>query len=306
MAETLVAIETTDTFEVWLERTNEIIDLISNRAVTANGAAAGALTTGNVYIVGILATSQILAANTIRGGNVSTAAPLSIPCNVAFSGDQWTYGNSTINVFSNSSLLKFANSTGNTQYAHGRISSSFTINVAANVDFNGSFVNVEQELSVGNTTQYSVFLGNSWTMANASITFEVTLPTAAQQAQTYCFVHANGSFVTYEFDIAGQLSGINSQTGNYTLALTDKGKTVEIANLSTVVLTVPNNSSVAFPTNTYVDVIQMGVGQIDITPGAGVTLRSKEGGLLTFGQYSGASLYKRGTNEWVVVGDLTS
>jgi co-chaperonin GroES (HSP10) len=307
MAQTLAQINVaSDTFEVWVERTNELIDILGQYIVTANNAANGALTTGNVYIVGILATSNILAANTIRGGNVQASAPLTISSNVAFTGEQWTYGNSTVNVFSNSSLLKIANSSGNTQYAHGRISSSFTINVAANVNFTGSFVDINTELSIGNTTVYSVFLGNSWTMANASITFEMNLPTAAQQAQTYCFLHANGDFAQFEFDILGELSGINAQTANYTLILGDKGKTIEVTNAAGCALTVPNNSNVPFPTKSYVDVVQIGAGQVTITPDTGVTLRSKNGDLVTFGQYSGASLYKRGTNDWVVVGDLTT
>lgn len=307
MAQTLAQINTaSDTFEVWVERTNELIDVLGQYIVTANNAANGALTTGNVYIVGILATSNILAANTIRGGNVQASAPLTITSNVAFTGEQWTYGNSTVNVFSNSTILKFANSTGNTQYAHGRISSSFTINVAANVNFTGSFVDINTELSVGNTTVYSVFLGNSWTMANASITYEQGLPTAGDQAAPYCFPHANGDWVQIAFDTQGEITGINAQTANYTLVIGDKGKTIEVTNAAGCTLTVPNNTNVPFPTNSYVDLVQIGAGQITITADTGVTLRSKDGALLTFGQYSGASLYKRGTNDWVVVGDLTS
>jgi hypothetical protein len=41
-----------------------------------------------------------------------------------------------------------------------------------------------------------------------------------------------------------------------------------------------------------------------LTPGAGVTIRSRIG-LNLAGQYAVAYLYKRGTNEWVASGDLT-
>ena len=48
----------------------------------------------------------------------------------------------------------------------------------------------------------------------------------------------------------GQIRGINAQSGSYTLALTDAGKFVPITNGSANTLTVPPNSSVAFPINT--------------------------------------------------------
>lgn len=54
------------------------------------------------------------------------------------------------------------------------------------------------------------------------------------------------------------------------------------------------------------DIIQYGAGQTTIVAASGVTIRSKEGALKLTGQYSGVTLYKRGTDEWVVMGDLSS
>lgn len=99
---------------------------------------------------------------------------------------------------------------------------------------------------------------------------------------------------------------INTKTTSYTLVLSDAGKTIEMNVGSANNLTIPPNSSVAFPTGTTIDVIQYGAGQTTIVAGSGVTLRSKEGNLKLTGQYSGATLYKRGTDEWLVIGDLTS
>lgn len=105
---------------------------------------------------------------------------------------------------------------------------------------------------------------------------------------------------------ANLLSSVNTQTSSYTLVLNDNGKTIEMNVESANDLTIPLNSSVPFPVGTVVDVIQYGSGQTTLVATGGVTLRSKEGNLKLTDQYSGATLYKRGTDEWVVVGDLTS
>lgn len=99
---------------------------------------------------------------------------------------------------------------------------------------------------------------------------------------------------------------INTQTSSYILALSDAGKVIEMNSASANNLTIPLNSTIAFPIGTTVDIIQYGSGQTTLVAESGVTLRSKGGNLKLTGQYSGATLYKRDTNEWVVIGDLTS
>lgn len=98
----------------------------------------------------------------------------------------------------------------------------------------------------------------------------------------------------------------NVQTASYTLALSDFGKIVELNSVSAVNLTVPPNSSVAFPVGTTVEVLQYGAGQVTLVAGSGVTLRAPGSRLKTTGQYSSATLRKRATDEWVVAGDLSA
>lgn len=101
------------------------------------------------------------------------------------------------------------------------------------------------------------------------------------------------------------LGSINSQTGTtYTLVLGDMYRRVEMSNASANTLTVPPNSSVAFPIGSTVEVVQMGAGQTAIAAGAGVTIRSASGNLKITGQYAGAVLEKRATDEWVLIGSL--
>jgi hypothetical protein len=98
----------------------------------------------------------------------------------------------------------------------------------------------------------------------------------------------------------------NTQTADYTLVLADRGKVVE-ANHATnaIVITVPPNSSVAFPTGTLIEVHRYGAGAVAIAAGAGVTIRSPGGHLDITDQYDTVALRKRATDEWVAVGNLS-
>lgn len=97
----------------------------------------------------------------------------------------------------------------------------------------------------------------------------------------------------------------NAQTGTtYTLVLTDAGKLVSLTNASAITLTVPPNSSVAFPVGTRIDLAQLGAGQVTVAAGAGVTINSYASALSLVGQYAGATLVKTATDTWLLVGNL--
>jgi len=97
----------------------------------------------------------------------------------------------------------------------------------------------------------------------------------------------------------------NRQTASYTLALADRGKLVEMNVATANNLTVPLDSSVAFPIGTKIDVSQYGAGQTTVVATSGVTVRSAGGALKLAAQYSGATLVKIATNEWYLFGDIT-
>lgn len=96
---------------------------------------------------------------------------------------------------------------------------------------------------------------------------------------------------------------LNTQTGTtYTLVLADAGAIVEMNNASANTLTIPPNSSIAFPLVTTIDITQIGAGLTSIAAGAGVTIK---GELVSRGQYDGFSLYQRATDDWVLTGGTT-
>jgi hypothetical protein len=98
----------------------------------------------------------------------------------------------------------------------------------------------------------------------------------------------------------------NRQTASYTLVLSDADKLVEMNVGSANNLTVPLNSSVAFPTGTQILLAQYGAGQTTIVATSGVTIRSNGGKLKLNAQYSGATLVKIAENEWYLFGDIVA
>lgn len=103
------------------------------------------------------------------------------------------------------------------------------------------------------------------------------------------------------------IATFNAQSGtSYTLALTDSAKLVTLTNAAAITLTVPPNASVAFPIGSQVLLYQGGAGQVTITAGAGVTIRSQGTKLKIFGQYGVAGIVKIDTDEWVAFGNLAA
>lgn len=107
--------------------------------------------------------------------------------------------------------------------------------------------------------------------------------------------------------LAGLASGsagvtITTKSASATLSLTD-GAWLEMDVATANSLTVPPNSSVAFPIGTVRNVHQRGAGQTTIVAGAGVTVRSDET-LRLRRQWATAVLVKRGADEWILAGSL--
>jgi hypothetical protein len=117
---------------------------------------------------------------------------------------------------------------------------------------------------------------------------------------------ANGRLNAAGIDKLVNLVGVthSTKTANYTLAIGDMNTVVEMNVASANTLTVPPNSSVAFPVGTVVEVAQYGAGQTTVVAGSGVTIRTP-GTLVLRAQYSSVTLRKRATDEWWLSGDTT-
>lgn len=100
---------------------------------------------------------------------------------------------------------------------------------------------------------------------------------------------------------------ISTKSTNYTIGLNDKNTLIETNVASANTITVPTNATVAFPIGSQISIVQFGAGKTQIvaaTP-ATTTVRATPGAYLRT-QYSSATLIKRGTDDWYLIGDLSS
>lgn len=101
----------------------------------------------------------------------------------------------------------------------------------------------------------------------------------------------------------------NAQTGTtYTTVLADNGKLVTLSNASAVAVTIPLNSSVAYPVGAQLNFAWVGVGAVTIQGAGGVTLVSTGATPSVPAlrvRYSTATAIQTSTDNWLVVGDIS-
>lgn len=164
---------------------------------------------------------------------------------------------------------------------------------------------------LANATAGQVLLGTTTTgvVTATTVSGDVTITGAG--------VTAIGSGVIVDDDVSataaisrGKIAdmSIDTKTGNYTLVLTDANKLIEMNITSTAnTVSVPTNASVAFPIGTQINITQYGTGKtqiVAVTSGT-TSVRSTPGSYLR-DRYSSATLIKRATDEWYLIGDLSA
>lgn len=91
----------------------------------------------------------------------------------------------------------------------------------------------------------------------------------------------------------------NAQTGTtYTFVAADAEKLTTASNAAAVTLTIPPASSVAWPDNTVLRVVNYGAGAVTIDGGSGVTVTNTA---TTVAQYGAAVAIRTGSDAWTVV-----
>ena len=93
---------------------------------------------------------------------------------------------------------------------------------------------------------------------------------------------------------------------SYTLALTDNYKLNKCLSASTITVTIPLNSVVAFPVGSEIVLARYGAGAVTLSATSGVTLYSSDSKKSINKQYEFATLKKIATDEWVLLGSLSA
>lgn len=95
--------------------------------------------------------------------------------------------------------------------------------------------------------------------------------------------------------------GFNTQTGtSYTLDITDQDKLVTLSNANPITLTIPAG---VFSAGQYVNIQQIGVGQVTVSPASTVTLTGT--GTKLRNQYSAAVILCTSSNNFTLIGDIS-
>lgn len=233
---------TTDTFGIWVVKTNTLAYYMSNHVVTVDQTASGNGSSGNGYIVGNFGSTLLFANSELRGGNVSTTGTLNISSNVALSNTITISGASVLsNTLNVTGAVTFSNVltvTGNTNLSNNFSAGGFA-NIAGTLMVTGA-TTLRNSLSVNNavTASNTLAVTGAATFSNtATVTGLTTLngnvntPTA--NATTAINVGANANINTTSFRITGGVSNTiitnNSITiGNSTVNTVVTATTVDV------------------------------------------------------------------------------
>lgn len=83
----------------------------------------------------------------------------------------------------------------------------------------------------------------------------------------------------------------------------DVSKTIEFTGNNSTLAIMRDNSMAPFFTGNYLNILQMGSGQITIS-GSGCSILSRNGAKRTLGQYSHATMIYQQDNQWFLYGDI--
>lgn len=248
MAKAITAVNTAaDTFQVLINRTNEIANAVSTEVVTANNDANGALTTGNAQLAGTLSV-LVLAANTVRGGNVQSTLAMNVVSNVnIWQTNILTIGNSTVNTIANSTTISVANSVA-----------SVRSGVGANVYMSTTQLHVGNSLVNSVITSTNIIQRTSTAGGNAA-----TASISTSSTGEYGFVELGGnvggyidwktpSGDDYDYRIMGNSTGLHLLAGSSTSTANQFNITLANISLGTNSLFIAHTSNTVTFSNTIV------------------------------------------------------
>ena len=170
---------------------------------------------------------------------------------------------------------------------------NFVDGLASGANFDAGAINTE-DIAASAITDVKIATG---AVTSAKIAASVTLTTPNIGVATGTSLNTTGNVINHVVP--------NVVTGAYTLQLSDDGTIIEKLDASGTTLTIPTNTSAAFPIGTQIVIIQSSTGQTTIAGAGGVTVNGTPG-LKLRDQWSSCVCLKRGTDSWVLLGDLAA
>lgn len=147
----------------------------------------------------------------------------------------------------------------------------------------------------------------------ASTTKGLVVRGAASQSANLLEFQNSSSTVLSAINSAGAFVGtvtppdlvVNEKTAAYQVALADKNNLISVNSASNLQITVPANSTTAFPQGSQINIFRRGTGTVQII-GAGTATIVGTPGFYLRARYSSATLIKLdNADNWALVGDLS-
>jgi hypothetical protein len=127
-----------------------------------------------------------------------------------------------------------------------------------------------------------------------------------RQTDTGSLINQIQYYSSGNWRVYGDNANLSEKTLSSTLVLSDAGRTFQVNSSSSVVITIPTESSVAFLNGTQIAFIRTGTGRVEFSSPIGVNILSKNSNKAIAAQYSPATLIKRDATNWILIGDLTA
>lgn len=217
---------TSDTFGIWIEKTNQVIELVNNNIITTN-IGDGDITTGNGFVDGVFG-ANTLVATYIRAGNVSNEySLLTLDSNTFVNSSIITIGNSSVNsihsgyntIISNSTLSVITSLDG--LFVSNTTSNTSILNTGVYVSNSSGSANLlPTSLSIGNSlinvASFSIgtnFIANTTSikLSNTTANIAISIPSTSQISNGQYFLSANGTWSLVETTV-----GLSDPAGNNT------------------------------------------------------------------------------------------
>ena len=147
----------------------------------------------------------------------------------------------------------------------------------------------------------------------ASTTKGLVVRGAASQSANLLEFQNSSSTVLSAINSAGAFVGavtppdlvVNEKTAAYQVALADKNNLISVNSASNLQITVPANSTTAFPQGSQINIFRRGTGTVQII-GSGTAAIVGTPGYFLRARYSSATLIKLdNADNWALVGDLS-
>jgi len=291
-----------DTFQVLVDKTNAIIEEMANSVVTADQSSNGSVTSGNVFVQGIVGANTIRVSDGLGGGNVQSLGDLSITTNVVmanstklvlgpfsfdgnsnilsvgsnlvFSTNTISVGQGTTNLVVNNSTISLSNNLILTKNSLTIIANS-TVNATANgTDLqiqNGTFVNVNANSVTSNNGSIVTFGANNLNANSGNfVSSNVNALTVnTMTGKTLAFVNVSANVVSANYfsgnGLLFNVLTVNTMSTNTITANYTIGANNIQSSYGAITNFTSYSANISFATIANLNVPSMGAGNVSIT-----------------------------------------